>query len=421
MNLNHIRIQNYKSIADMELRLEPGVNLLIGDNGVGKTSVLEALTVGLSACFQGFQGIRGRGILQHDVRFETSLLGDASSNRHYHVPVEIECSVDVEGTSYEWVRSRKDESGAARTTTSGNHPSIELRNRIDDSDVVLPILSYHSTTRLANSRRGDYAETIKKMNDRRAGYLSCLDDSLDSKAINAWCFKMEMAEFKLKRSIQEYETFKRTVQDFMAEMEENLDLPMLSYDTNFNELAYGNGNSAYPISCLSAGYQSVLWIIMDLAYRNALLNPTMEDSRDARGIVMIDEIDMHLHPKWQWKVIPALEKVFPGVQFILATHSPIIISSCKNAHLALIQEDHIVSYETGTYAYSIQDVVELVQGSDAVPGVLRKLASDFDVALNAADYDSAQHILNAMREQFGPDNSEVKSAAFELSVETGED
>ena len=420
MLLTNIQIHNYKAIADMEIVLKPGVNLLIGNNGVGKTSILEAITVGLSGYFKGIKGVSSRGITQSDVRFTMKPAGDASSAKICYTPVEIDCEGSWESENYNWSIFRKDELGTSRTTVSSTPLVKKIRQKINNTSSTLPVIVYQSTTRIASFRRGDYAASIKKMNDRRAGYIGCVSNALDAKAITAWCLKMDMAEYKQKHEIQEYETFKKTVIRFMAEMEETTDTPVLSYDTTVDELTYGTKDCVYPISYLSAGYQSILWMVMDLAYRNALLNPHTTDPEEIHGIVLIDEIDMHLHPKWQWKVVPALQKTFPNMQFIIATHSPIIISSCKCANLALLQEDHTISYEDCAYAYSIRDIVEVIQGSDSIPHVLRKLSNDFDEALNDENYQEAGSILNEMTEKFGVNNAQVKSAKFELGVETGE-
>ena len=416
MHLTDIQIQNYKGIADMQITLKPGVNLLIGNNGVGKTSVLEAITVGLSAYIKGISGVKSRSIAQSDVRFEMTPDGDASATKVYHAPVRIECGATWNDKSYTWTVSRKNELGTSRTTVGSNALSKKVQKTANDALSVLPVLTYQSTSRIANFRRGDYAEAIKKMNDRRAGYIGCIGDALDAKAITAWCFKMDLAEYKQKTEIQEYELFKKIVLRFMSEMEERNDSPVLSFDASIDELTYGTKDCVYAISYLSAGYQSILWMVMDLAYRNALLNPKASDPSDIHGIALIDEIDMHLHPRWQWKVIPALEKTFPNVQFIIATHSPIIISSCKCANLVLLQEDHTISYEDGAYAYSIRDVVGLIQGSDAIPHALRKLSMAFDEALNSENYDQAKVILHEIRESYGENNTEVKAAELELEL-----
>ena len=73
-------------------------------------------------------------------------------------------------------------------------------------------------------------------------------------------------------------------------------------------------------------------MVLELAYRSVLLNPAMENiAAETEGVVLIDEIEMHLHPAWQWKVLKVLQETFPKVQFIISTHSPIVLSSAKNA------------------------------------------------------------------------------------------
>ena len=78
-----------------------------------------------------------------------------------------------------------------------------------------------------------------------------------------------------------------------------------------------------------------------------MLNPELESREQITGIVLIDEIDLHLHPKWQWNVIDALQKTFSGVQFIIATHSPIVISASKQANLILLDDSQDIKLSTG--------------------------------------------------------------------------
>lgn len=89
MNLTHVSIKNFKGVKNMELDFAPGVNLLIGDNGVGKTSVLEAIAVGLAGMLKGIPGVPVKNILQSDIRFEVDEKGDASTGVRYYCPTEI--------------------------------------------------------------------------------------------------------------------------------------------------------------------------------------------------------------------------------------------------------------------------------------------------------------------------------------------
>ena len=147
-----------------------------------------------------------------------------------------------------------------------------------------------------------------------------------------------------KKKIKEYEAFKNIVAEFMQKINDLNEKPKIYYSSQLEEMVYQEGNNTMPITMLSAGYQSLLWIVMNLAYRWALLNPDITDNvNEAKGIVLIDEIDMHLHPKWKWNIVKALEETFPHIQFILTTHSPIVISSCKNEHLILITDDQTIT------------------------------------------------------------------------------
>lgn len=225
------------------------------------------------------------------------------------------------------------------------------------------------------------------MNDRRCGYIGCFESNLDIKAIQAWCLKMEMTEFQQKKQISEYEAFKNLVSSFMCRMNELDEKPVVSYSRAFETIVYTENGNTIPVNYLSAGYQSLLWMIMNMAFRLALLNPGKVNFENVGGVVLIDEIDMHLHPKWQWKIIGALRDTFPKIQFIMATHSPIIISSCRDVNLIQIDEEQGVRYLPEAYAYSVEDVLELRQESVGAPQELKIQYHKFEEALNEENYE----------------------------------
>ena len=169
------------------------------------------------------------------------------------------------------------------------------------------------------------------------------------------------------------------------------------------------------VNYLSAGYQSLLWMLMEISFRIALLNPEMSDYSQAEGIVLIDEIDMHLHPRWQWKILDALHSSFPKVQFIAATHSPIIISSFRDAKLLSIGQNGVEEL-SGAYAYSIDDVVAYKQGSSGIPQELWQRKKEFEDAFYQRDKQNSQKALDGMKELFGEDNTEVKRAEAKMRM-----
>lgn len=169
-----------------------------------------------------------------------------------------------------------------------------------------------------------------------------MEEAANDKMLSNWCKRMEQISWQQGKVILEYEVVKRTVFKLMQFMQEDQRI-RLFYDKRTEELVYSNEEEVLPVRLLSSGFRSLLGIVFDIAYRMAVLNPDLlEDIVDKTpGVVMIDEIDMHLHPKWQWKVVDALKNTFPMVQFIATTHSPIIIASCKEEKLIKLQLEDI--------------------------------------------------------------------------------
>lgn len=400
----------------MSLNFSSGVNLLIGDNGVGKTTVLEALALSVQTYFSRMNDITKKGITQKDVRFTSSLVGDASQHRMYYTPTTIKSTVELGGVEYSSEISREDETNATRTKYAGKELAAAGRELLNSQTEILPVICYFSTSRVVDTQKASTSSVGKnKLNDRRCGYMDCLNATLDRKALTDWAFKMAMAEYKKGMPIAEYEAFKKAVGTFMQKMNDLDEIPLVEYTRDFEDITYTENGKTMLVNYLSAGYQSLLWMLMEISFRIALLNPEMSDYSQAEGIVLIDEIDMHLHPRWQWKILDALHSSFPKVQFIAATHSPIIISSFRDAKLLSIGQNGVEEL-SGAYAYSIDDVVAYKQGSSGIPQELWQRKKEFEDAFYQRDKQNSQKALDGMKELFGEDNTEVKRAEAKMRM-----
>ena len=416
MHFKRTEIQNFKSTEKMSLNFSSGVNLLIGDNGVGKTTVLEALALSVQTYFSRMNDITKKGITQKDVRFTSSLVGDASQHRMYYTPTTIKSTVELGGVEYSSEISREDETNATRTKYVGKELAAAGRELLNSQTEILPVICYFSTSRVVDTQKASTSSVGKnKLNDRRCGYMDCLNATLDRKALTDWAFKMAMAEYKKGMPIAEYEAFKKAVGTFMQKMNDLDEIPLVEYTRDFEDITYTENGKTMPVNYLSAGYQSLLWMLMEISFRIALLNPEMSDYSQAEGIVLIDEIDMHLHPRWQWKILDALHNSFPKIQFIAATHSPIIILSFKDAKLLSIGQNGVEEL-SGAYAYSIDDVVEYKQGSSGIPQELWQRKKEFEDAFYQRDKQSSQKALDGMKKLFGEDNTEVKRAEAKMRM-----
>lgn len=234
---------------------------------------------------------------------------------------------------------------------------------------------------------------------------------MDVKAIQQWYMKQEHTAFVKGKSIREYENFKSIISDFMKEINELSEVPTVYYSRQFEELVYADQNQEIAVSKLSAGYQSLLWMVMDLAYRVCILNPELGNKTEIQGVVLIDEIDMHLHPKWQWNIIKALSVAFPNVQFIITTHSPIVISSAKEANLIFLDGKKKVKYLPECYGFAVEDVLQYRQESVPRPKIVQTIVDEIDEALDDDEFDIAEQALGKLKAVLGEENQEYKYLA----------
>lgn len=400
MKLTSAKIRNFRGIEEWNITFKPGFNLIKGVNGRGKTSVLEAIAVGLGGFVAGLEGVATRHFSKDEIRQVYTTVGDGSYNKKIIVPTEVYLEADVDGESYEWLRGRKDIK-TSRSTIQPRDICQKAELMANEENKELPILAYLGAGRVWSQRREKVENIFRKQYFRTVGYTDALHDASNIKLLLNWCVKMEQVAWQKEKKIAEYEAVKKAVSDFMQYMEPGADCRVF-YDKQQEELMYERGNEILPVMSLSAGYQSLVWMVFDIAYRMAVLNPFMKESiAMTSGIVLIDEIDMHLHPKWQWNIINALQKVFPNVQFIAATHSPILFASAKDVWLIDVDGEEI-EYSHSHYGIDINTSLNTYQETIEMPAEVKEKADAFNDAMDAERYGEALEILRELENNTAP-------------------
>ncbi len=419
MYLKNIKISNFKAIENMEINFKKGFNIIIGNNGVGKTSILEAISVALGGFLGGIDGVNTKHFTKDEIRCVSELLGQGSYNIKYINPIQVECDVKLDNEDYIWIR-KKSSIKAAKSTIEPRTICKKASRLSEDNNAILPILNYQSVARMWAQKREKTQNVFKSDNfSRNMGYVDCLSQESNNKLLLNWCRKMEQVSWQEEKKIAEYEAVKTTLAKFMSIMNDS-NVNKVLYDKKREELMYREGEKVLPIRLLSAGYQSLIWMVLEIAYRMAVLNPNLLErvTEETPGIVLIDELDLHLHPKWQWRIIESLEKTFPNVQFIATTHSSIILASCKEDSILTINSDMSINYRKSSYGLQVNDILSIYQESNNIALNIKNKLDEFNSFISKQKYEDAKYVLNLLIEELGEDNPEVISAKITMDLET---
>lgn len=407
MFLKELYIQNFRGIESQNLEFTDGINLIIGNNGAGKTSILSAAAITLGFLTHSLTRKGNLKISKSDVRYIQKKISVSVSEFESVYPVVVESKVDFDDTIVQFGQNIEDVSEIQRLRHK--KMSLEKSELLKVLKGVYPLISYQRFDREWKIKPGDNRNQITVdfgAVSRESGYENCLSGIGYENIIQRWCLKMALMEFERKSEIREFKLFQRIVELFIQQLEDNDRDIKVYYSSEIGGLIYDDGVTRMPLYDLSTGYRAVLSMIMELAYRAVVLNPEMpEDLQGIRGIVLIDEIDAHLHPKWQWRILDALKATFPHVQFIVATHSPMIISSAKNANIINLDEDRGVTYLDSAYGFSTGDVLTLRQGTVDMPVEAKMQLDALEKALDNADDERARSILAKARDEYGEDSA----------------
>ncbi|HQU43324.1 MAG TPA: AAA family ATPase [Pirellulales bacterium] len=359
MRIDSIHLRNFKCFEDREFALAPRFNLVIGDNATGKTTILDGLAVALGTLLLDFpRPARSRSIFHDEVRLRFFSHGDTlTSERQF--PVTVSCQGEVASQRVNWSRELTTTDGK---TTRQNAEALrtigtDLHSRVAKGDSGdLPVVSYYGTGRLWVQKRQRDIQALKP-DSRFMGYLDCLEPASDEKRLLQWFKTQEIAAIQQGQPIGALEACRRAIMACVPEAEK------VYFDVKRDQLMLELPQQPFPFSYLSDGFRNMVAMAADIAVRCATLNPQLRETAAAetRGVVLIDEIDLHLHPKWQRRVIGDLLNAFPRIQFVGTTHSPFVIQSLPPADtVRLINLD---DPEADDFANkSVEDISEQVQG-----------------------------------------------------------
>lgn len=425
MFLNSIELHNFRCFENLEVNFNNRLSVIVGVNGAGKTSILEAATIAVGTFTSAMDGITNYGIKKQDAHNKYFNIGSVVDVQP-QFPVEITARGEVDEQKVQWLRSLNSANGRGSMANAKELTRIAVRYqermRNGDTDLILPIISYYGTGRLWDQHREKRSDTFEK-NTRSNGYIDSLDGAANDKLMMKWFQKMTIQQYQKEQTLPEFRAVCLAMEQCFHAITGYQNVKVqFNLDTHEIDLLYvtqNNNSERISLSQLSDGYKCTISLIADIAYRMAILNPQLLDHvlDETDGIVLIDEIDLHLHPAWQQRVLDDLMKIFPKVQFIVTTHAPAVINSAGTESLIIIKDNEILHAPDETYGKDINTIFREVMGVSERPEEVQLLFKKFYNSLDTENFIEAEEALDNLEEILGNNDTEVNSCRVRLELE----
>lgn len=328
MQLRSAHITNFRSLHKVSLSFGSRITLLLGANGSGKSAILDAVAIGLGSILTHLPEVKGRSFQKSDLQIQ-------NGQKKSYMRVELQ---STEGIA--WDRTEARVKDIERFSTVPKASGLKQLKQYLDRDIVephignlpyqLPVFAYYGVNRalleIPKSRKG-----FPKEFSRFTAYSNALEAVNRFRTAFSWFYTKENEEHRLQKEKRSFDVTLPeldAVRSAICSVFEDINEPRIKL--NPLRFVVNKKDEELELEQLSDGYKTLLALVMDLAMRMAVANPSHSDPLTVPAFVMIDEVDLHLHPTWQYRVLNDLLRTFPNTQFVVTTHSPFIAESINN-------------------------------------------------------------------------------------------
>ena len=401
MKLERIHLYNFRCFDDLTVDFGKRLTVIIADNGAGKTALLDAIAIGFGRYLTKLPGISGRATKDTDLRVA------AGERRESFMMLSWEARTRDDKLIV-WTGGRKRDSAVSAATIKNQLSEEQLarlsrglkeiddftlslvQSETDQQAYFLPVIAYYGTNRAIREevqrRRG-----FKKNFSRFDALSGSLEPDSRFRAAFEWFNAMEDLERREREKRRDFDYRHPELQTVRSAIVRLLPVGFSNPRTEVRPLRFvidrlmpDGCTRTLRISQLSDGYRVVLGLTMDLARRMAQANSQMiangmqiMNPLDLPAIALIDEVDLHLHPSWQQRVLTDLMQTFRNTQFIVTTHSPQVLSTVKRENIRVIGPDSSGKVIAApplamTYGEPSGDVLHSVMMVDPQPPVSEK-------------------------------------------------
>jgi len=351
VRLTRIQLDNFRCFDKIDLPIHPACTVIVAPNGGGKTALLDSVSLALQPYIDAMQGLKqSKGFRHADIRIYIGENGEVQT----FTPTGFKAEGVFFKSPVTWNRELTNYAPNARTTSTGLH---DLRAMEPQKSAVWPLVAYYGTGRLwVEHKLMDKKSQSKRVMTRQSGYDNCLTSYSNFRYMQDWFGSLTLDAFSAKQAnAKSWHDPERK----MSLVREAINLA-LNF-TGWHDIRWDG-----PLKCLVAthaeqgtravedlsdGVRTIIGVVADIAHRMIKLNPDQASPdfcSTCPGIVLIDEIEMHLHPGWQQIIIASLMIAFKGLQFIITTHSAQVLTTVPSECIRMLQDGKIFSAPAGT-------------------------------------------------------------------------
>lgn len=433
MKLKNIKISNYRCFKEAAIDFDNHTTLIVGKNGAGKSTILDAVAVAVSTFLLGIDSGVSRSISKDDARYEFHDLNGTIDPQH-QFPVSIDSVGDcLDKHDIRWTRSLNSENGNTTIKDARQLTDIakDAQNRImtGDKALVLPLISYYGTGRLYAQKKEK--KNLKSLTEfkRQVGYVDCMAAESNEKLMLNWfqTQTLKSLQEQQRTGVIEKSLLLKTVETAICRCFERVSGSknagiIFNLDTHRLVLEFENADGSsqkFAMDEMSDGYKNTLSMIGDIAYRMAVLNPMLGDRvlEETPGVIMIDEIDLHLHPQWQQTIISDLNTIFPNIQFIVSSHAPAVINSVQKEQIRILDNGNIYIPAAQTYGRDANSILREVMKVSERPTDITQRLGEFYAYMDDKKYEEADKVLTEIEDIVGTTDPDIAAARTSLDLE----
>jgi predicted ATP-binding protein involved in virulence len=412
MKIEQLTLTNFRGFEKRTFEFDQQFNLIIGNNASGKTSLIEGLERACSSFFLGIGEQHATSIGEDDIRRVARLQGDVITIEP-QFPVMIEATGTLTNQKITWSRVLE---GIGRRTTSKGAKSIRgkaenLSKLVQDgASVLLPFFSHYGTGRLwvqPRDMRGNPSSEKKASESRLEGYRFSNDPRIEIAELMRWLKRERYISLEKGSDRLGFKAAKEGVRPCLP------GCVSVEYSVIEQTLVMEiEGKGTQPFHLLSDGQRIMIGLVADIAIKAAILNPHLGESVLSKtpGVVLIDEIDLHLHPRWQRHLVEDLKRTFPEMQFFATTHSPQVIGETPREQIIQLDADGDWKHPDQTIGLSSDEVLEFIMDASTRNEGSQEDLNRLEQLLEDANFEDARKLLHTMRKKYHGELADISAA-----------